>query len=410
MGRSPWSGPTTRSPLASMAEPLRVNIAWVASAAYERHRVAAGRRSRDPLAGDARPDRRRSREVAAERDASRPTAGVRSCSRCRTPTASGTAAPTGRAGSTSRSPSSTHGRRRTSRSSSFATSGWTRAARRRPGRLPRARRTSAGRPTAPCTSRARTSRASTASRSRVGAYFGQAVDRIVDRLLGDQLDDGGWNCWAEYGATVSSFHSTICVLEGLLNGSAPAELGGRDGGARRGEEYLLDRRLFRRRSTGQVVDPSSRCSRSRHAGTTTCCARSTTSATARRRTAGRGSDRPGRRQAGRGWPLAAREHAPGADALRDGGPTASPAAGTPCARCGSSAGRIRSVSRPRRLRAPSTPSIYGHLIVRVLRRHRLLDRARVVDEPVGGSGPGRAITAACEAEICSRNPRAMNSP
>src|SRR4029078_1215775 len=45
-----------------------------------------------------------------------------------------------------------------------------------------------------------------------GAYFGQGVDRILDRLLGDTLSDGGWNCWAEYGATVSSFHSTICVL------------------------------------------------------------------------------------------------------------------------------------------------------------------------------------------------------
>src|SRR6266508_5682909 len=45
-----------------------------------------------------------------------------------------------------------------------------------------------------------------------GAYFGEAVDAIVERLLGDQLDDGGWNCWAEYGAKVSSFHTTICVL------------------------------------------------------------------------------------------------------------------------------------------------------------------------------------------------------
>ena len=49
-----------------------------------------------------------------------------------------------------------------------------------------------------------------------GAYFGQDVERIVSRLLADELDDGGWNCWAPYGATVSSFHSTLCVLEGLL--------------------------------------------------------------------------------------------------------------------------------------------------------------------------------------------------
>jgi hypothetical protein len=89
-----------------------------------------------------------------------------------------------------------------------------------------------------------------------GAYFGEAVDGIVDRLLHDQLDDGGWNCWAEYGATVSSFHSTICVLEGLFEweragGSSEAVAAAR----RRGEEYLLERRLYRRRSTGEVVDP-----------------------------------------------------------------------------------------------------------------------------------------------------------
>jgi hypothetical protein len=90
----------------------------------------------------------------------------------------------------------------------------------------------------------------------IGAYFGESVDGIVERLLGDQLDDGGWNCWAEYGATVSSFHSTICVLEGLLEwqragGSSPRVAAARHGG----EEYLLQRGLFRRRSTGQIVDP-----------------------------------------------------------------------------------------------------------------------------------------------------------
>ena len=89
-----------------------------------------------------------------------------------------------------------------------------------------------------------------------GAYFGETVDGIVERLLGDQLEDGGWNCWAEYGAKVSSFHSTICVLEGLLEweragGSTKVVTAAR----RRGEEYLLERRLFRRRATGDVIDP-----------------------------------------------------------------------------------------------------------------------------------------------------------
>lgn len=91
----------------------------------------------------------------------------------------------------------------------------------------------------------------------IGAYFGADVDGLAGRLLADQLDDGGWNCRAEQGATVSSFDSTICVLEGLLE----LELSGRGTAAaaaarRRGEEYLLQRGLFRRRSTGDVPVPA----------------------------------------------------------------------------------------------------------------------------------------------------------
>jgi hypothetical protein len=93
-----------------------------------------------------------------------------------------------------------------------------------------------------------------------GAWFGEAVDGIVERLLADQLPDGGWNCWAEYGDTVSSFHTTICVLEGLLAfeqaaASTPASMERVRAARQAGEEYLLQRGLFRRRSTGEVVDP-----------------------------------------------------------------------------------------------------------------------------------------------------------
>lgn len=89
-----------------------------------------------------------------------------------------------------------------------------------------------------------------------GAYFGQDVDGIIERLVGEQLDDGGWNCWAEYGATVSSFHTTMCVLDGLLEwerrgGSSDEVMAARQ----RGEEYLLERGLLRRRSTGELADP-----------------------------------------------------------------------------------------------------------------------------------------------------------
>jgi hypothetical protein len=89
-----------------------------------------------------------------------------------------------------------------------------------------------------------------------GAYFGERVDGMVERLLDDQLPDGGWNCWAEYGAEVSSFHTTICVLEGLLEWEQRAGLSKKVAAARgRGEEYLLERGLFMSRSTGQIIDP-----------------------------------------------------------------------------------------------------------------------------------------------------------
>jgi len=88
-----------------------------------------------------------------------------------------------------------------------------------------------------------------------GAYFGQDVQRIIDRLLGEQLTDGGWNCEAENGSTRSSFNTTISVLEALLeyqrsSGSSSVVTTAR----LRGEEYLLERHLFRRLSTGDVIE------------------------------------------------------------------------------------------------------------------------------------------------------------
>ena len=88
-----------------------------------------------------------------------------------------------------------------------------------------------------------------------GAYFGVDVAPIVERILAERLADGGWNCEAENGSVRSSFDTTIDVLDGLLQfersigGTAvrEARLGG--------EAYLLERGLFRRKSTGEVVDP-----------------------------------------------------------------------------------------------------------------------------------------------------------
>ena len=91
----------------------------------------------------------------------------------------------------------------------------------------------------------------------LGTYFDQDVDGVVARLVDEQLEDGGWNCEAENGSVRSSFHTTIRVLEGLLaheraTGGSPESIAARH----RGEEYLLERKLFRRKSTGEVVDPA----------------------------------------------------------------------------------------------------------------------------------------------------------
>lgn len=89
----------------------------------------------------------------------------------------------------------------------------------------------------------------------VGAYFGQDVRALIERLLAEQLSDGGWNCEAERGSTRSSFNTTICVLGALLEYERSNEAGPEVTAARiRGQQYLLERRLYRRRSTGEAIE------------------------------------------------------------------------------------------------------------------------------------------------------------
>ena len=87
----------------------------------------------------------------------------------------------------------------------------------------------------------------------IGTYFSQDVQGIVDRLLTEQMADGGWNCDQERGSTRGSFHSTICVLEGLLEHERATGTADTMAARLRGEEYLLERRMLRRLSTGEVI-------------------------------------------------------------------------------------------------------------------------------------------------------------
>ena len=93
-----------------------------------------------------------------------------------------------------------------------------------------------------------------------GAYFGVDVSPIVSRLVGERLDDGGWNCERANGSVRSSFATTINVLEGLLEyeratGGTPGSREAR----KSGEEFLLERSLFRRLSTGEPADGQFLC-------------------------------------------------------------------------------------------------------------------------------------------------------
>ncbi|TPW73217.1 hypothetical protein FJ658_06510 [Schumannella sp. 10F1B-5-1] len=98
---------------------------------------------------------------------------------------------------------------------------------------------------------------SSATPDGVAVIEGTVSEPLVARLLSEQLPDGGWNCEAPDGSSVGSFHSTICVLDGLLEYEKAGGVQAVDAIAarHRGEEYLLERSLFLSRRTGEIVDP-----------------------------------------------------------------------------------------------------------------------------------------------------------
>ncbi len=88
-----------------------------------------------------------------------------------------------------------------------------------------------------------------------GSYFGVDVTSIVDRLLGEQMEDGGWNCEQENGSKRGSFDTTIAVIEGLAAFRERSEKASDlDEAIERGEEYLLERQLMLRLSNGELIN------------------------------------------------------------------------------------------------------------------------------------------------------------
>jgi hypothetical protein len=81
------------------------------------------------------------------------------------------------------------------------------------------------------------------------------LNRLVEHLLSQQMVDGGWNCESYKGATHSSFHTTISVLEGLLSYQDNISNDKLITSAReRAHEFLLQHSLYKSHRTGEVVD------------------------------------------------------------------------------------------------------------------------------------------------------------
>ena len=88
----------------------------------------------------------------------------------------------------------------------------------------------------------------------IGAYFKRPNEALVKQLLSEQLEDGGWNCEAPKSRR-SSFHTTICVLEGLLEYErAESNSGAVRKARKRAENYLLIRGMLRSLQTGKIID------------------------------------------------------------------------------------------------------------------------------------------------------------
>ncbi len=88
----------------------------------------------------------------------------------------------------------------------------------------------------------------------IGSYFKEPNELLAHQLLGEQLEDGGWNCEAPKSRR-SSFHTTLCVLEGLLAYErARGKLAAVTKARKRAESYLLERGMFRSLRTGKVIN------------------------------------------------------------------------------------------------------------------------------------------------------------
>ena len=94
----------------------------------------------------------------------------------------------------------------------------------------------------------------------LASYFQQITPqllKIIDLLLSVQMKDGGWNCEHIHGATHSSLHTTVSVLEGLLEYKQTGvdyrkkEV---EKAEKEGTEFILEHQLYKSHRTGETID------------------------------------------------------------------------------------------------------------------------------------------------------------
>jgi hypothetical protein len=95
----------------------------------------------------------------------------------------------------------------------------------------------------------------------IASYFTPQSNRLkslVDFLLNTQMKDGGWNCEYLKEATHSSLHTTISVLEGLLEfryAGNHYQLESIQTAEKNGIEFLLEHKLYKSHRTGNPIKP-----------------------------------------------------------------------------------------------------------------------------------------------------------
>ncbi len=93
------------------------------------------------------------------------------------------------------------------------------------------------------------------------AYFGASdedLHSIIDFLLAEHMQDGGFNCNSNYkGAVHSSMHSTLSVIEGILEYAKNGytyRLEDLQSAEEQSRAFILQHELFRSDHTGNIID------------------------------------------------------------------------------------------------------------------------------------------------------------